>query len=394
MAGSGISHDYAYHPGPPPGHEQPAVDDLTEAVEKGKRCDSKGIYCVPTDEDPNKYHWVDEKPLQYGADGDKSKTKKAREAFAVNVYHKFNGIKYEWYVGEVRINSTLLHEALETILEGYPGLTQHELKSFPPPFLPFIHRWQAMLSYTEKLPSSELKLHLQLLEDVLAPLLKGSFDTIRDVEKTGHVAFIDLALVLEKETDSVGMVRNCHLMRTPCKPAFWQIGVDVVDWDGRRCGLLAQLGHMFEYQGLRALTALEVSPPDGLPNQQSIRKRLIARGRNWEELRGHFFKAFSDQHEERVNERMVIHARAYHKYETEFPNYAKLSEIGQLTWAQSMNRYSSIVPSAPGSPMQVDLTPMTDEECLIDSPLRQVLQHREEEVGETRRNQDARDPLG
>jgi hypothetical protein len=124
---------------------------------------SKDIYRVPTDEDPNKYHWVDEKPLQYGADGDKSKTKKAREAFAVNIYHTFNEIKDEWYVGEVRVNSTLLHEALETILEGYPGLTQHELKSFPPPFLPFIHRWQAMLSYTEELPPSELKLHLQLL---------------------------------------------------------------------------------------------------------------------------------------------------------------------------------------------------------------------------------------
>jgi hypothetical protein len=65
MSCGGMSHDYAYHPGPPPGHEQPAVDDLTEAVEKGKRCDSKDIYRVPTDEDPNKYHWVDEKPLQY-----------------------------------------------------------------------------------------------------------------------------------------------------------------------------------------------------------------------------------------------------------------------------------------------------------------------------------------
>jgi hypothetical protein len=211
-----------------------------------------------------------------------------------------------------------------------------------------------------------------LLQGVLEPLLKDSFDTIRDVESTGQVAFKDLALisvpatlVLEKKTDSVGMVRSCHLIRPPNKPAFWQIGVDVVDWDGRRCGLLAQLGHMYEYQGLLALTALEVSTFDGLPSQQSIRQRLIARGRKWEELRGHFFEAFSDQHEERVNERMVIDARAYHKYETEFPNYAKLSEIGQLTWAQSMNRYSPTVPSAPGSPIQVDLTPMSDDQCFL-----------------------------
>jgi hypothetical protein len=30
-----------------------------------------------------------------------------------------------------------------------------------------------------------------------------------------------------------------------------------------------------------------------------------------------------------------------------------------------MNRYSSTVPIAAGSPMQVDLTPMTDEQCLM-----------------------------
>jgi hypothetical protein len=390
MSCGGMSHDYAYHPGPPPGHEQPAVDDLTEAVEKGKRCDSKDIYRVPTDEDPNKYHWVDEKPLQYGADGDESKTKKAREAFAVNVYHTFNEIKNEWYVGEVRVNSTLLHEALETILEGYPGRTQHELKSFPPPFLPFIHRWQAMLSYTEELPPSELKLHLQLLQGVLEPLLKDSFDTIHDVESTGHVAFKDLALisvpatlVLEKETDSVGMVRSCHLIRPPNKPAFWQIGVDVVDWDGRRCGLLAQLGHVYEYQGLRALTALEVSPFDGLHSQQSIRQRLIARGRKWAELRGHFFKAFSDQHEERVNERMVIDARAYHKYETEFPNYAKLFEIrpahlGPVNEPVLLHRAERPRIAHASGP-----DPDDRRSVPLDCSLCQVLQHREEEVGKT-----------
>ena len=41
-------------------HEQAPADDLTEAVEKGKRCDSKDIYRIPTDHDPDRYHWVDE----------------------------------------------------------------------------------------------------------------------------------------------------------------------------------------------------------------------------------------------------------------------------------------------------------------------------------------------
>jgi hypothetical protein len=361
--------------GLPLGIQLPAEDDLTEAVEKGRRCSHKDIYYVPTDQDPDRFHWVDEKPLYYGATGDKLRTKKTREAFAVNVYHRFDEKTDEWLIHEVRINSELLHTALEKILEGYPSLTQHEMKSFSPPFLPFIHRWEAMLSYKDRLDlEPETKHHLQLLQEVFEPLLKESFEKIEDVKKTGHVAFNDLNLVyipammvLEHETDSVGMVRSCQLIYPPPPhPCFWSIGVDVVDWDGRRCGLLAQAKHVFQYHGLRALTSLEVSPLNDLPGEEKIRERLIKRGRTFEQLRGHFFKAFTDQHEERVNERMIIDARAYHKYETpSFPDYAKLSEIGQLTWAQSMNRYSSSVAKTSGSPMEVNLSPMTDDECLL-----------------------------
>jgi hypothetical protein len=344
-------------------------------VEKGKRCHKQDIYYVPTEQDPDRFHWVDEKPLHYGATGDKLRTKKTREASAMNVYHRFDEKTDEWSIHEVRINSELLYTALEKILEGYPGLTQHEMKSFSPPFLPFIHRWEAMLSYENHLDlDSETKRHLQLLREVLEPLLKDSFEKIEDVKKTGHVSFEDVNLVyiptmkvLEHETDSVGMVRSCQLTYPPPPlPHYWSIGVDVVDWDGRRCGLLPQVKRISRYYGLRALTALEVSPLNGLAGEEKIRERLIKRGRTFEQLRGQFFKAFTDQHEERLNERMVIDARAYHKYETlSFPDYAQLSEIGQLTWAQSMNRYSSSVPSILGSTIEVDLSPMTDDECLL-----------------------------
>jgi hypothetical protein len=37
--------------------------------------------------------------------------------FAVNVYHRFDEITDEWNIHEVRVNSTLLHTALEKILE-------------------------------------------------------------------------------------------------------------------------------------------------------------------------------------------------------------------------------------------------------------------------------------
>jgi hypothetical protein len=62
----------------------------------------------------------------------------------------------------------------------------------------------------------------------------------------------------------------------------------------------------------------------------------------------------------------VIDARAYHKHEMgRFPEYASLEEIKGLTWSQSMNRYSSSMPSASTSSSKIDLSPLTDEQRLL-----------------------------
>jgi hypothetical protein len=38
--------------------EQEIKDDLTEAVEKGGKCEAKDMYWVPTKADPDKFEWV------------------------------------------------------------------------------------------------------------------------------------------------------------------------------------------------------------------------------------------------------------------------------------------------------------------------------------------------
>jgi hypothetical protein len=359
--------------------EDPAAagqDDLDQAVEKGSRCDVKDVYRIPRPDDPTKFSWTDEKPADFG-NAEKGKTKKARETFAVNILHRFNDDSDEWEIHEVRVNSSKLQEALETILEGYPGLTQHELNSFSPPYRPLVHRWRDMLAYTSQCePNSDMFVHLRLFRRVLEPLLEKSFETVEAIEKTGHVAFFDLPLayvpgtiVFKHKTRAAGIYRSCRYTQPMCEPPRYEVSVDVVEWDGRRCGLCQQIWLVPEYCGLRAMTALEVSPLVGLPDEAEIRESLVERGHIYEKLRGHHFLAFTDKHEERINERMVIDARAYHKHEvTRFPEYASLEEIHGLTWAQSMNRYSSSLPSASGSTAEIDLSPLTDDQRLLTQP--------------------------
>ncbi|KAH5138190.1 hypothetical protein HBH69_225230 [Parastagonospora nodorum] len=150
--------------------------ELSQAVEKGSRCDTKDLYRLPRADNPERFYWADEKPANFGYE-EKEKTKKAREAFAVNILHRFNDDLDEWAIHKVRINSTKLHKVLEKVLEGYPGLTQHELKSFSPPFLPFVHRWKDLIMYNDTVERDSVTLeHLQLLRSVLEPLLEKSFE--------------------------------------------------------------------------------------------------------------------------------------------------------------------------------------------------------------------------
>jgi hypothetical protein len=145
----------------------------------------------------------------------------------------------------VHINSTKLHPALEKVLEGYPSLTQHELKTFSPPFLSFVHRWDDLLAYIDTVePDSVAHGHLQLLRKLLTPLLDTSFEKVKLHEETGHVAFFDLpiayipgATVLRHETKAAGIFRNSKYVRPQCGPPRHEISVDGVEWDSRRCGL-------------------------------------------------------------------------------------------------------------------------------------------------------------
>lgn len=190
----------------------------------------------------------------------------------------------------------------------------------------------------------------------------------------------------------------------PGQQPYFAVEIEVVDFDGRKCGLLSQTLKIVQYVGLRAFTALDIAPLGHFEDQASIRKELIARGRLFEKLRGQHFLAYSDKDVERLNERVMVDALAYHKFAgPSFPVYTSLEEMGRLTWNQSMQRFSTLnqgsdpyaprqyshrrgrrqppppdyphhpPPPPPPPPTEddieedseIDLSPLTDEQCLL-----------------------------
>jgi hypothetical protein len=168
---------------------------LPDAVEKGIKCEIKDIFYVPVEKEPGKFQWVDERPSDTRKVSARQ-TKKERETYAIVSYNKREENDDEWATSYIQINNTKVHSALQKILEGYPGLTQHEMAKFSPPYLPFFHRWTEFSQFVDEEADLDVFHYLNLLQNMLRSRLEDTFACWSGVERTGHIAWKNLSLAL------------------------------------------------------------------------------------------------------------------------------------------------------------------------------------------------------
>jgi hypothetical protein len=384
---------------------QDGAAKLDEAVDKGIRCEIKEVFYVESEDpkEPGIFRWVDEKPIDIKDTKDAVQTHMERETYAILEYNIYDPVEKKWNTSHITINNPEIQSVLENVLEGYPGLTRYSLNNFSPQYLPFFHRWNEFTKHIEDEADEEAFHYLDLLRKMLLPSLDKTFEKWAVIKRTGHIEFKDLELafnpgelavyvldgirsvgvmrkfpprLFELQMDDVlfkMLIRYLLLGKASVEQAWSGMAfiahLDVVDWDGRSCGLLSRTVTVRQYDGPRAFTALDVAPLRFFPDKNAIQKDLIARGRLFEKYRGQHFLAYTSAHEERANERIMIDAGAYYKFEKElkFPSYAELDEIGRLNWAQSMNREST-KEETEGIIAEADLGPLTDDQCLICLP--------------------------
>ena len=367
-------------PPPPPPHDDvpPALPPpLEEAVRKGSHCYSMYLHRRSNKNNPARFYWqLSEGPEIKSLDPSEM-TKNALEACAIR-WHLIETkdenkalLEFESFF----VNSSLLQISLAKVLEGYPGLTKHNLDSFARPFLPFVHHWQELndLEATQDL-ENEAKKHLQLLLRSLTPALRNSFDTLRTIGNTNHVAFEDLCLIFVPATivyrhnpPSAGVLRDCSLDEKGALRA-WKICVEVVDFDGSRCGLSAQEWFVSKFEGQRSLDALSITPLNKLSDKQNISLKLIERGRKFEHYRQNTVATYTDSSCNRIKERVIVNATQYHAndaFQKSPPIFSSLTEIGRLTWDQSMARDMGRPEKAVSRSKEPDLTPLTDDQRLL-----------------------------
>lgn len=293
--------------------------------------------------------WEDEKPFrEFDDDTDKKNRELAKFALVrKQIPHGGHGA---WKTSEIEVHSPLLRKKLTDVFRDYPAVDAHAVKmSFKPPFLPFIHRWDRLQQMLEEEEAGNTKDHLRLLETLLTSEIQESLELLQHIKSTGYVSFGNLPLVFvpgdviienNQGIKNAGILRKAYLGGDK-----FAIVVRVVDWNGKHFGAIDETLTLRPFQGSLQLTKMSLSPLRIHTDRKMIRDQLVARGKEFENLRGQHHRFYSGkvwcepakfdrgsygrhQRLKPIRERVIIDAKAYYTLQDDcIPDLLPLSSL-------------------------------------------------------------------
>ncbi|KAL2123552.1 hypothetical protein VTJ04DRAFT_4007 [Mycothermus thermophilus] len=235
-----------------------------------------------------------------------------------------------WEPSSFTVNCPRMRPFLTEALAGYQDLDlEVEHWTFKPPYSPLVHRWGRIkeLQATSADPAVVDEL-IRFLEPLLAP----SLSDLESIRKTGMVTFQALWQLFPPNEAVVNEIWGqtvCGRIVKACKSEDtdrFKIICEFVDWNGEYCGWREYVYRIKPFKGTRRVTSLDVYPLSFAPDADTLRERLMARGRKFAELRGYQFRYYDgarmtigsgdepyEYTEESTTGRVIVDAYAYFK---------------------------------------------------------------------------------
>ncbi|KPM39105.1 hypothetical protein AK830_g7464 [Neonectria ditissima] len=392
-----------------PSHKSSArVEVQLGQVGVGEVFDVKDVYATSESLCDCCVTWDEVKP--FGRDLEEVQmAKKERDAYAI-VCGRHPHAGETWRTQLIWINNTDLKSALSDVFEGYPSVDCESPElCFERPFVPFVHRWQKFLQTEADEMDLALRENLGLLRQVLESEMEDTFRDLKVFEDTGYISFDNLKLafvpgevVMHTQGEiTAGLLRGIKLITsTDNKDVCYRFKINHVDWDGLSCGVKVRPLDLEHFDGTRRLVDMAIVPMRCHPDSQSITDRLIARGRKFESLRGQHYMSYNgrlgqmyhtqnhlDWDEDSkiaLRERVMIDGGYVHDEERSAP--LPLDPLDSLTSADAIRKdnarsnvhgnytrdgdFRHIQPERyyPKNVGEPDLTPLTDEQCMLAVP--------------------------
>ncbi|RSL61419.1 hypothetical protein CEP51_013638 [Fusarium floridanum] len=328
------------------------------------------------------------------------------------VIHRFSshvteGGAVAWSTHSIEVKSQHLRGVLDGIFHDYPKWSPDESPyTFSPPFTPLVHRWENFLKAYDQEKDQRVKMEMLLLREEIEPLLVVNFSALQEAKSSGTIAFDNLWLLLAPGDmfllvvdgqQCIAKLLNARLIEADDydydsshggreENPYWQLTLGQTDWNGSYCGLKRSEVVIQEFEESKSISTLPACPLRFVPCEleKDLRQRIVSRGRKFESLRGFHVKdcdggkviTIKDPYErekekvEPVRGRVIVDAFAFYHCQDDMP--PTLLRGGNVTDDESESgdtEATSVVGDKAGNlTRHEDLSPLTDEQCLLAVP--------------------------
>ncbi|KAI0108699.1 P-loop containing nucleoside triphosphate hydrolase protein [Nemania sp. FL0031] len=272
-------------------------EDVGVKVAVGMICKKKDLY--QKIDQLGKLAWTAKMPSHLEEAAENKKSKK----YAILIRNKKSYDSHKKLeIDSIIIQSPLLKNILHDVLKEYPGVTTTLSRLiFSAPFRPFVHRRGQLDAAYSGEQDEDTKNHLALLKDVLHNELSDIIATAEDYVKHKVVSYEEIWTIFEPgcvvyanqsgKSAATRLVDGQFIKHPDIGPCF-QVKCDRVDWDGSQFGYAETLFHIKPFDGTVPITDLDCFPLSYHPDEESVKEKLIARGRQFEKLAGYHYKSY------------------------------------------------------------------------------------------------------
>lgn len=320
-------------------HESKGTNGTSESfAPEGSLASFRSLYAGPKDKE-KKFTWLDKEPIDVAEAAENEET--AQHAIITRL-QKAEDSRKKFDLHSIIIQSPWLKDALQQILDGYPGV-HCGLKRlvFEAPFEPFVHRWPEIEAFRKRKDlDAETSEHLELLYTVLKDELKDVIKTFEDYVQHGVVTYEHLWTIFQpgrlvysdshNGTSSALKFKSGKYVKTQCGPAY-QLTLEAVDWNGSYFGRSSDRINLFEFVGTTNILGLKAFPITFHPNREKVEEILVERGGRFEQLAGcHYrqYKGFAVTWDKDGNEvpiscngRIIIDSDTFRRFAPRFVSY-------------------------------------------------------------------------
>ncbi|KAH8647491.1 P-loop containing nucleoside triphosphate hydrolase protein [Tricladium varicosporioides] len=324
---------------------------------------------------------------------EKARLKKLVAPFAI--IHRFSKSKGNkksrpWDTHSIEIQSLALKAFLDTIFEDYDGWNSDTNPyTFWPPFPQFLHRWDKLKMTSVRLQDKALQIEVEKLIHLLIPFFASPIAALEEIKTSLQVRFKDLWLIFPPGeiiiTHIQGKICACKLRRfTNHSPEYVTLEMEQIDWNGSYCGFKLIKLNISKYSEKKLVSKLVAYPIRFALNEQEIREELIARGRQFESLRGfHVRKCIGEKYATvsetksevegipgPISGRVVIDTYAFYLCQNLLPLRLTPLNPDNPPYASSSNKIQKLKErhSPASEDRKEDMQLLSDLECMLTVP--------------------------